>query len=436
MAAPVFPRPAGQRRDDCSSPGRPVLGMILKGYPRISESFISNEILLLEEQGIPIRIFSMRHPRESFCHASVSRIRARVDYLPTDLFADFPRLLLAATLQAVSRPARFLAALEKAGERFGRTRSLGTVKHLLQAAYLTRRFLGPRSGVVHLHAHFAHSPTSVALFASMLSGLEFSFTAHAKDIYTSNPGQLREKIDLASLVVTCTRYNVRHLRSLAPQATTAVHSIYHGIDLKLFHNDHPCLRPVEPYRILTVARLTEKKGVPVILEALAILRKQGVSFEHVLIGDGDDRDRILGQVFELDLQDRCLWLGTRSHEEVVREFARADLFVLGCRIAANGDRDGIPNVLVESLAMGLPAVATTVSSLPEIIRDSETGLAVPPQDPEAMARAIHRLLTDQSLRERVIRQGRELVKASFDNRRCVAELAALYRSAIPALASP
>ncbi|HER62670.1 MAG TPA: colanic acid biosynthesis glycosyltransferase WcaL, partial [Desulfobacteraceae bacterium] len=162
----------------------PVLGMVLKGYPRISETFISNEILLLEHLGIRIRIFSMRHPRESFSHASIKKIRARVDYLPTELFLEFPRLLLPAAIEAARQPGRFLGVLRMAGERFARTRSLGTVKHLLQGAFLANRFLRNSPEITHLHAHFAHSPTSVALFAGRLGSIDFSFTAHAKDIYT------------------------------------------------------------------------------------------------------------------------------------------------------------------------------------------------------------------------------------------------------------
>ncbi|HFQ90209.1 MAG TPA: colanic acid biosynthesis glycosyltransferase WcaL [Desulfobulbus sp.] len=411
----------------------PTLGMILKGYPRISETFISNEILRLEEQGMPVRIFSMRHPRENFTHASVQRIRARVDYLPTELLQEFPRLFMPTALLAVREPGRFRAALATAGRRFQRSRNLATVKHLLQAGYLVEHLLRHAPEVVHLHAHFAHSPTSVALFASLLSGLGFSFTAHAKDIYTANPEQLREKIRLASLVLTCTGYNRAYLQRIA-DAATPIHCVYHGIDLGLF--DGPGQRPAPrpPYRILTVARLTAKKGIPTILAALARLREQGVDFRYTLIGDGDDRDRVMDRIFELGLQGHCRWPGVLPHEQVIGEFARADLFVLGCTIAGNGDRDGIPNVLVESLAMGLPAVATRVSALPEIIHDNTTGLLVPPDDPAAMAEAMLRMLTDGELRRRAIRQGRELVAARFDNRRLIDRLAAIYRDSIPALA--
>ena len=414
---------------------QPVLGMILKGYPRISETFISNEILLLEQMGIRVHIFSMRHPRESFCHESVRRIQAQVDYLPTELYEDFARLLLPAVLQAMRQPGRFCRALNKAGERFCRTRSMGTIKHLLQGCYLAN-LLHHFPDVVHLHAHFAHSPTSVALFGALMADIPFSFTGHAKDIYTQNRDQLREKIDMAELVVTCTGYNKQFLRKLAPDTRTPVHRVYHGIDLNLFHNANCRRRPKPPYRILTVARMTAKKGIDTILEALVLLKKRGIDFTSTLIGDGDERDKVMGEIIALGLQDRCRWLGTLPHEQVIKEFEQADVFVLGCRVAENGDRDGIPNVLVESLAMGLPAVATTVSALPEIIRPGETGLLAEPDNPAGLAEAMLEMLTNTELRENCIQQGHTLVADHFNNQQLIKDLAALYRHTIPALARP
>ena len=175
-----------------------------------------------------------------------------------------------------------------AARRFARTRKSATLKHLLQAGYLVDRFL-PDSGVTHLHAHFAHSPTSVALFAATLTGLPFSFTAHAKDIYTSDPDQIREKMAFSRFVVTCTEYNRRHLLELSGGACQ-VHRVYHGIDLSLFNGGSPPRRPRPPYRILTIARLTPKKGLTTVLQAIAILKDRGLALEHTLIGDGEDRD--------------------------------------------------------------------------------------------------------------------------------------------------
>jgi len=416
-----------------------VLGMILKGFPRISETFISNEILLLEKLGFTIHIFSMRKPRETFAHQSVGRINARVDYLPEKILPHLFSLLQANLVLAAKIPMLYGRAVRMAFRRFLRTRKSATLKHLLQAGYLVERLLLGR-GIVHLHAHFAHSPTSVAFFAGLLSGLPFSFTAHAKDIYTSHPGQLREKIALARFVVTCTGYNRDYLKRIAPDVHTPIERIYHGINPRLFSTAGTnCRRKGEknrPYRLLTVARLTAKKGLPTVYEALCRLRDRDIAFEHVLIGDGEMRDDLLALIRRRKLTGFTRWLGTQPHHVVLEHYRRADLFLLGCRIAPNGDRDGIPNVLLEAMAMQVPVVATRVSAIPELIKDRETGLLVPPEDPDAMAQAVLAVLRDTALREQLVGPARERVLRDFDNRTLIRQLAARFQAALAAPVEP
>jgi len=411
---------------------QPVLGMILKGYPRISESFISNEILLLERHGIRIHIFSMRHPRESFTHKSVQQIRAKVDYLPERILPALPKLLFYNLIQAVKAPGTYLGALAIVFKRFVRTRKSATIKHLLQAGYLVRKLL-PGSNVVHLHAHFAHSPTSVAMFASQLSGIDFSFTGHAKDIYTSHPIQLREKMTKARFMVTCTEFNRQHLKQILGNRHAAVYRIYHGIDLNLFSNEQSKRGPQEPYHLITVARLVPKKGLPTVYRSLQRLQRDGIEFEHTLIGDGEDRDKILQLIRDLALSASCEWVGTLTHEQVLAYYRRSDLFVLGCEQAANGDQDGIPNVFVESLAMGLPVVSTRLSAIPELIETGKTGLLVQPGDDKEMTSAMLRLLTDIDLRADVIASGKKRVTQLFNNRVLIRDLFQVYQREVPEL---
>jgi glycosyltransferase involved in cell wall biosynthesis len=401
-----------------------VIGYILKGYPRISETFISNEINLLENLGFPLHLFPMRQPREQFTHESVKQIRASVDYLPETLLVPLPRLLYHNLLLAKERPEVYSDAFRIMLTRLRRSRKVATIKHLLQAGYLVHALL-PGTNVCHLHAHFAHSPTSVALFANKLSGLPFSFSAHAKDIYTSNPRQLKEKMALASFVVTCTEYNRRFLQELTPGGPS-IHCIYHGIDARLFDGPSEPREPSPPYRILSVARLVEKKGLPTVIRALRILLDQGYSVLYTLIGDGEDRRPILDHLHNLGLGDSCHWLGTQPHERVIDEYRQADLFVLGCEVASNGDRDGIPNVFLESMAMGVPVLATRVSAIPELVEDGRTGLLVEPGQPEAMAAGMVRLLRDQNLRHRIITAARQQVREDFDNRKLIQKLAAVF----------
>jgi glycosyltransferase involved in cell wall biosynthesis len=406
----------------------PVLGFILKGYPRISEAFISNEILLLESLGFSIHIFSMRKPRERFCHESVKQIKADVDYLPETIVAFLPRLAYHNFMLAVKQPSTYLKGLKMALRRFSRTRKSATLKHLLQAGYLVH-YLLPRKRFKHIHAHFAHSPTSVAMFTNTLSNVPFSFTAHAKDIYTSDKRQLREKISLAEFVVTCTDYNKRYLSKISNIKGSSIHRIYHGIDTELFSPKRNNDGPLIPYTILTVARLTPKKGLPTVYKAIRILKDKGFPVKHILIGDGDDRKEILSLIKRLELRDITQYLGTQPHNIVLDHYRKADLFVLGCEVAPNGDRDGIPNVILESMAMGVPVIATNISAIPEVLINNRTGLLVPPGSPEKMAQAIIELLTENDLRDNIIPKAKDMINKKFNNKELIGDLAALFKDA-------
>jgi glycosyltransferase involved in cell wall biosynthesis len=176
--------------------------------------------------------------------------------------------------------------------------------------------------------------------------------------------------------------------------------------------------------------MTAKKGLPTVYQALGILRDRGFRFHHILIGDGEERDSLKKRVRALGLEPFCRWEGTMPHDAVIRHYQQADLFVLGCEIAANGDRDGIPNVCVESMAMGVPVVATRISAIPELVENGKTGLLVDPGNPEAMADAMIQALTDGDLRQKMIAAARARVTRDFNNRNLIGDLAGLYTRAL------
>lgn len=404
---------------------KPVMGMVLKGYPRISETFISNEIKLLEEKGIAVHIFSMRNPRENFTHKSVQAIKAGVTYLPEEFWPALPRFVWPNLATAFSYPKGYFKAFGLALRRFLRNHNWMTFKHFFQGGYLIYHTHG--KNIVHLHAHFAHSPTSVAMFSSEISSIPFSFTAHAKDIYTSDREQIAEKIDKAKFVITCTKYNKSYLEKLVEQRQS-VHCIYHGIDLALFSSHATTRTPSPPYTFLTIARLVEKKGIPDILQGMSVLAKEGFPFRYVLIGDGDDKEKVMKRIEELGLGAHVNLTGTLAHEQVIEQFKQTDCFVLACKIAQNGDRDGIPNVIAESMALGIPVISTPVSGVPEMITDGETGLLVDGANAQELAAALKRIVTDLPLRDRIIAKGKERVHQVFDNKQLIEELVALYRN--------
>lgn len=406
--------------------GNAVLVMVLKGYPRISETFISNEIGLLESMGFTIRIVSMRRPRENFRHASVDRIKAEVIYLPEAILPALPLLLYENARAFLKAPRGYLRAMGRTLGHLLRTRKSATLKHLLQAGLLCRRALRPGERA-HLHAHFAHSPTSVAACAGLISGLPVSFTGHAKDVWTQVPARLAAKIDQAAFVVTCTQANAAYLRRLGTNGTP-VFKVYHGIDLTLFGHDAAREAPTPPYRLLTVARLTAKKGLDTVLDALAFLVARGLDCHLDLVGEGEEREALTRRAARLGLTDRVRFHGALAHERVIDLYRQAHVFVLGCRVLPNGDRDGVPNVVVEAMAMGLPVAVTNVSALPELARDGATALTCPPDHPAALAANIRLLLADEALRDRLTAAAAAAVARDFDNVANTRALAAIFAS--------
>lgn len=405
---------------------RATLGMVLKGFPRISETFISNEIRLLETMGFKIHIFSMRRPRETFAHDSVREIEAQVTYLPESMITGLPVLLLHTFMLLLERPGRFLSGLGLLFSRFRLAPKKHTwLKHFMQAAFLVRT--AKEVGLAHVHAHFAHTPTTVGMYAAHFEGVPFSFTAHAKDIYTQDPARILDKIERAAFLVTCTKYNKRYLEKISG-AAKPVHCVYHGINLDLFSANGRPPTAQAPFSIMTVARFVPKKGLDIVLRALRMLRDKGLDFRYTLIGDGAIRDEVTGLIGELGLDDVVELPGTITHGQVIRHFEQSDLFVLGCREAADGDRDGIPNVVAESMAMGVPVASTTVSGVPELVEHEHTGLLCASESVDGMAEIIERLLTDDELRARVIPAARSKVNEVFNNRKLIADLGEIYKS--------
>jgi glycosyltransferase involved in cell wall biosynthesis len=404
--------------------------MILKGYPRISESFISTEILLLESLGIPIEIYSLREPRERFFHDHVRQIKAPATYLPEHVMLHWQVLLRSNRALRKHIGPHYDRCLAEAVRRAWERKSLATLRHFLQAGHLAAVRL-KHSSVTHLHAHFCHTPTSVALFASELTGLPFSFTAHAKDVYISEPEQLLRKIRKARFVVTCTSYSARYLKGLAESTgcKTPFHIIYHGIDLSFFtftRTPHPG----PPYQILSIGRLVPKKGYDTLLRSLKLLDEAGLDFRFTHIGSGEMEPQISRMIRSLDLQHRVNLLGSLPHSEVINHYRKAHCFALASKVASNGDRDGIPNVLIEAMATGVPVVATMVSAIPELVEDNVTGTLVPPDDHVGMAVAITDVLVHPAKYDGHIRRARARVEQDFDNRSCVMRLHSLFKDAL------
>ena len=412
------------------------IGYVLKVFPRFSETFILNEILEVERAGVSVVVFAMKPPPETIRQSAVARARAPVIVL-SERAASMRRLAVSHLECMLRAPIRYARTLSFATSR--RSQTARTM--FLQAAILARD--ARRRGITHLHAHFANAPARQAKFASMLSGIPYSFTAHAKDLYWSGNAhgenlKLKHRVQRAAFVVTISERNRRFVESLGFRIRSGqIATIYNGVDTEAwpFHRTRgrPVLRTAtsrsgrppdrEDPVILGVGRLVEKKGFDVLLRAAAILTARGVSFRCWIAGDGPERERLVGMIRTLRLEGAVQLLGPIRQDRLAAEFyVGAHVLAQPSVVAGDGDQDGIPSVILEAMTVGLPVVTTAVSGIPEAVEDGETGLLVPPGNPAALADALTRILADDALVERLASGARRRIEERFSLRQNVQQL--------------
>jgi glycosyltransferase involved in cell wall biosynthesis len=403
------------------------IGLLVKIFPKLSETFILEEILGLEKRGVSLRLYTLAAPTDTMTHAQVRRVRAPLVRAPA---ASANREFIVRHLGlAAAHPLRWLGALASALRR-GRP----GLRDFVRAGWLAAQL--KRDGVAHLHTHFISTPADIAELASKLGALPFSISAHAKDIYLSAHDDLKRKLDAAQFTVTCTEFNRRTLASIAPEAS--VQRMYHGLDRELFH---PRLRAAgdAPPLILSVGRLREKKGLDTLIDACAKLRARQQPFACEIVGYGEEHEHLQLRIDRLGLGHQVRLVGALARDAVIDAYARAAVYVQPSRIAADGDRDGIPNVLLEAMAMGLPVVASRVSGIPELVAHGRNGLLVEPDQATLLADAIERVLTQPALAARLGSQAIASVAEAFDNDRNLDLLCSLLgvggkTAAVPATA--
>src|SRR6266404_3028687 len=387
---------------------------LVKTFPRLSETCILNEILGGEEVGMELEMFSLRKqpPERERVPPDVTKVKGPVSYIPSFIRPLWPpglALLLFSHLALLfAVPMRYFAAVRF----YFSSGNSPRLKDFLQAGYLARALR--RGKFTHLHAHFANLPTTVAEIVKHLTGIGYSFTAHAKDVYLTPPSELARKIKKAECVLTCTAVNQRYLAGLADQGTP-IRLAYHGIDVNRFR----VLRSGDPPQngevplILSVARLCEKKGLEFLIEACRILVDRGVAFHCRIVGYGPLEDKLQKMIGSLALQDRVSLLGKMTQDQLATLYPQADLFVLPCLVLENGDRDGIPNVLFEAMVCGVPIISTEIAGIRELIEHQKNGLLVEQRNATALADAMQLLIGSPDLRNELARKGRQTVLEGF-----------------------
>ena len=395
-----------------SSPAEGCVAFILKGYPRLSETFIAQEILALERRGLEILIVSLRRPTDRKTHPVHQLIRAALLYLPEYLYQE-PRRVWRGWSRS-RRHSGYPAARRAWLADLLRDPTPNRIRRFGQALVLAAEL---PDNIHHLHAHFLHTPASVARYAALMVGLNWTVSAHAKDIWTLPAWEKRGKLAEAQWVVTCTEAGRNHLASLAA-GRSEVALCYHGLDLERFPAPPP--RPSgsngsdaeHPVVILSVGRLVAKKGYEDLLEALARLPR-GLEWRFVHIGGGVLGTALRRHAARLGLSRKIEWRGASAQPDVLAGYRRADLFVLASKPAKDGDLDGLPNVLVEAQSQRLACVATNISGIPELIEHGATGLLVPPGDPAGLSQAISTLIRDPARRALLGAAGERRVRDNF-----------------------
>lgn len=404
---------------------RPRLGIVVKGWPRLSETFIAQELLALERAGVDFAIWSLRHPTDHKTHPLHDQLGAEVHYLP-EYLRDAPGRVLAGLLWSMGR-AGFWRAAGQFLRDLRRDRTRNRVRRFGQACVLAKALPDDTQA---LYAHFLHTPSSVARYAAMLRGLPWSFSAHAKDIWTSPEWELREKLDHqtagAAFGATCTAFGADHLNDLA--ASTPVDLVYHGLDLERFPlpDARTPRAPGDPFQMLSVGRLVEKKGFDRLLDALALLPDH-IDWHWVHIGGGTLDADMRARAEALGINDRITWRGACDQPEVIAAMRAADLFVLPSRVAADGDRDGLPNVLMEAASQMLPILSTPVSAIPEFIDDGVHGV-LSDDAPEALAGHMVRLADDPQLSAAMAQAAFERLQSEFQMQPGIDHLAKRLRA--------
>jgi colanic acid/amylovoran biosynthesis glycosyltransferase len=400
-------------------PGLRVAYLLL-WFPEPSQTFVLDEVNTLVRLGLDVRVYTLYGPRPAARLKGMAEVLAPVRHLGTAALPRLVRDCLRLKRTLGSEAAGFLRRV-----MVRRWRSLETAGEALWACLAGVHLAGimTADGIDHIHAPWANGPATAAWVASRLSGIPFSFSGRAHDLYPPD-GALPEKMAAAQFIRTNTQNNQRYLADLCPHLAGKVVNVYNGVSLTPAAAPRSLPRP--PFHLLALGRLVPKKGFSVLLMACRLLQAQGVEVRLTLAGDGPERGKIRELIHREGLADRVSLPGAVPHREVARLMAAADLLVMPSLIAPSGDRDGIPNVILEALLCGVPVVASAVSGIPEVIREGDTGWLTAPGDPEALARAVEAALADPEEARRRAERGRDLVAREFDSRKNYARLKARF----------
>jgi colanic acid/amylovoran biosynthesis glycosyltransferase len=391
----------------------------LSRFPYLTETFILREMLELRKLGVEVYIFSMLPPLPTPVHQQVQEMMPYVHYSP---FLLSRQLILAQFYFLFRSPIKYIRALCRAIWQTYRER-LVLLRALMifpKSVYFARQMQDLK--IDHIHSHFVWINGIAARVASDLIGVTFSLHPHAFGLFMRDQESVRRQLELADGVISVSEYHRQYIANLCPRwPPEDIRIVHYGLDPTEF-TPAPVPAEDDTVRIISVGSLFEKKGHEYLIDACAQLAEKGYAFRCSIVGSGPLQSALQAHIDRYHLQDRISLLGAKTQTEVQDIYRHSDLFVLACVVAQSGDRDGMPNVLLEVMAMQIPVVTTPVTGIPELVHDGETGLLVPERDANALARAIERLINDKMLRHKLGQQGRQAVLAGFDIHQTAAQL--------------
>lgn len=393
----------------------------------VGDAWVGNELRMVAKAGIPFRLHALNRPRSTFFTSpDVAEMERGTAYLYP---LSKPAALAALLAGPVRFGPRFFAALGNAlfGPRETLRNRLVGLWHLAVACHWAAGLR--RDEVSHIHSQWIHSGGTVAMFGAWLLGKPFSFTGHAADLFRERAA-LTTKIARAEFIVCISEFHRQFFldHGARPEQLFVV---YCGIDTTHFTPRRRTRKPGEPFHILSSGRLVGKKGFPVLIEACKSLNRQNFDFRCTIGGSGPDEAALRAQIAEAGLEDRVTLTGEALKQEDIPDFmAAGDVYCLPCVWAADNDVDGLPQMLMEAMACGLPAVSTRLVGIPDLVIDGQTGLLVDPGDAEALAGALMRLAGDDALATRLADAGHTHVTKIFDLNTCLAPLLDRYRKAL------
>ncbi len=400
---------------------------IMSRFPKLTETFVMSEIGAMKREVGNVAIFPLVRERAAVVHEEAARLAEEAHYTPFISMA-----IVGANLRAMARrPSLYWSAVRDIVRETWRNRRflLADLALFPKAVYLAARFR--QLDIGHIHAHFATHPAAAAMIIHRFSGIPFSFTGHGSDLHRFQE-MLCLKVREAAFVVAISEYNRRFIMDhCGDDVAATIHVVHCGVDLEEFASAEPAEQLNGSPVILCIGTLHEVKGQRYLLEAFAMLRQAGVDAVCHFVGDGPDRAALEAQAQQLGIAARVTFFGQRSRRQVLGHLRQAKMLVAPSVPSSDGRREGIPVVLIEAMAAGVPVIASRLSGIPELVLDAETGLLAEPGAASALAAAMRRLLDDGALAQRLAGRARAHVAAEFDLQQNVAALAQLFAEARP-----